>query len=127
MNTKILPDPRYFVDAVTPDCVACPLRAYCKPSGKPCSGAKPSEPKDQPVQADMFGIDPADVLLTVDQAAAIMNIKPKTLYEVRRLGLPGPIATKVGRCLRYRRRDIEAYLDARRSRSTSSALGGRDD
>jgi excisionase family DNA binding protein len=50
-------------------------------------------------------------LLTVDEAADYLRIAPGTLYNWRHAGR-GPKATNVGRSLRYRRTDLEAWLDS---------------
>lgn len=51
-------------------------------------------------------------VLTIDQAAAYVAIPKATLYtwRTRRSGL-GPRAIKVGGCLRYRRADLDAWLE----------------
>ena len=51
-------------------------------------------------------------ILTIDQAAAYLTISKATLYtwRTRRVGF-GPRAVKVGGCLRYRRSDLDAWLD----------------
>jgi excisionase family DNA binding protein len=54
---------------------------------------------------------PATVL-TIDEAAAYVAISKATLYtwRTRRAGI-GPRAIKVGGCLRYRRADLDAWLE----------------
>lgn len=51
-------------------------------------------------------------VLTIDQAAAYVAIPKATLYtwRTRRVGF-GPRAIKVGGCLRYRRADLDAWLE----------------
>lgn len=51
-------------------------------------------------------------VLTIDQAAAYVAIPKATLYtwRTRRAGF-GPRAIKVGGCLRYRRADLDAWLE----------------
>jgi len=54
-----------------------------------------------------------DRLLTADQVADLLQISRRALYEMRYLG-EGPPATRVGRRLRYSRRDLNAWLASRR-------------
>lgn len=51
-------------------------------------------------------------ILTIDQAAAYLAIPKTTLYtwRTRRAGF-GPRALKLGGCLRYRRADLDAWVD----------------
>ena len=49
-------------------------------------------------------------LLTVKQVAALLQVPPATLHTWRYRGI-GPKAMKVGRYLRYRRGDVEEWLD----------------
>jgi predicted DNA-binding transcriptional regulator AlpA len=52
-------------------------------------------------------------ILNIDQAAAYLTISKATLYtwRTRRPGF-GPRAVKAGGALRYRRSDLDAWLDA---------------
>jgi len=50
-------------------------------------------------------------MLTTDEAAAYIGLQPTTLEtwrSTKRVALP---YTKLGRSVRYRRRDLDAYLD----------------
>jgi hypothetical protein len=49
-------------------------------------------------------------LLTPAEVAAHYKIPVRTLHQWRYLGL-GPRAAKIGRHLRYRRADLDAYFD----------------
>ena len=54
-----------------------------------------------------------DVLLTREQAAEFLGVRPQTLAvwaSAKRYALP---YIKVGRCVRYRMRYVEAFLDSR--------------
>jgi len=53
-------------------------------------------------------------LLTDDQAAALLGIKPQTLAAWRMTGRYALPYLRVGRCVRYRPADIEAWLTSRR-------------
>ena len=52
-------------------------------------------------------------MLTTQEAAAVLGIRPQTLHLWRSAGRePQPPYIKIGgRLVRYRRRDLEAYLD----------------
>ena len=63
---------------------------------------------------------PAPELLTREQAAEYIGIRPQTLAVwalTQRYGLP---LVKVGRLVRYRRSDLDAFLERR-------TVGGSDD
>ena len=45
-------------------------------------------------------------------AAAYIGVSPRTLHTWRSEGR-GPSYIRAGRCIRYRLRDLETYLDAR--------------
>jgi len=52
-------------------------------------------------------------LLTREEAAAILGVRPQTLAvwaSAQRYDLP---FIKVGRCVRYRMRDLQAFIDRR--------------
>lgn len=51
-------------------------------------------------------------LLSNDEAARMMGIKPRALHRLRAAGR-GPIHTYVGRFPRYRREHVAQYLAAR--------------
>jgi predicted DNA-binding transcriptional regulator AlpA len=53
---------------------------------------------------------PADEWLTPQDLAAELHLPIQTLYQWRSKAL-GPRAHRIGRHLRYRRRDVEAWLD----------------
>jgi predicted DNA-binding transcriptional regulator AlpA len=64
-----------------------------------------------------------DALLTAGQVASILNVKRKAIYEMRSRG-NGPVATMINRQVRFSRRHLQDWMDARRSQSTSDR-GGR--
>jgi len=51
------------------------------------------------------------VLLTADEAASLLKIQPATLATWRVRGHPHLPFVCVGRCIRYRRQDIAAFID----------------
>lgn len=52
-------------------------------------------------------------LVDITAAAEYLGLKVKTLYEWRRLR-KGPVATKVGRLVKYRLGDLRTYVAAQR-------------
>ena len=69
-----------------------------------------AEPAGGPVPVGPDGAPVFDPLLTADQVARWLGKPKATLYAWRTRG-QGPRGIKVGGDLRYRRRDVEAYLD----------------
>lgn len=57
----------------------------------------------------MFRPSPDDHLMSIDELAAYLRIPVSTIYGWRRTG-QGPAAVKVGRHLRYDRRDVSRWL-----------------
>jgi excisionase family DNA binding protein len=60
-----------------------------------------------------------DDVFTPDEVAGILKIPKSTLYSWR-YHRSGPKAIRVGRHLRYRRRDLEAYLDGLEERGATA-------
>ena len=60
--------------------------------------------------------------LTTPEAAAILGLSPRTLERYRVTG-EGPRFLKLGRCVRYKRVDLDKWADRRRKRSTSDEDG----
>ena len=60
------------------------------------------------------------VVMTTIEAAAFLKMKPATLEQWRWRGC-GPRFMKVGRSCRYRRADLESYLDGATYNSTTEA------
>jgi excisionase family DNA binding protein len=67
---------------------------------------------------------PSPALLTTLEAAAYLNIQPATMEQHRWNGR-GPRFVKIGRSVRYRQADLDAFLDARVFSNTTEA-GNRD-
>ena len=63
-------------------------------------------------QSTPHPLTPADYLIDAKAAAAYLGVSPWTLADFRLKGV-GPNYIKVGRCVRYRRSDIEAWLVSR--------------
>ncbi len=59
-----------------------------------------------------------DTLLTTRQAAELLNLKESTLEQWRWQG-KGPQFVKLGRCVRYRRADLEAFTEGNIFRSAT--------
>lgn len=66
-----------------------------------------------------------DALMTETQASEFLQMSVRTLQAWRLRG-GGPSFAKAGRSVRYRRRDLLAWVDARMTDSTSMCDGGRD-
>lgn len=66
----------------------------------------------------------ANELLTVDEVAEFLRVKPSTVYEWAKQGkIP---ASKVGRLWRFRREDVEAWVRSggvQPARSQQAGLG----
>lgn len=60
-------------------------------------------------------------LLDTEAAAPLVGLSPKTLEKKRVVG-GGPRYAKIGRAVRYRRSDLEAYVAARVIGSTSEPV-----
>jgi excisionase family DNA binding protein len=50
-------------------------------------------------------------LLTVKDVAALLNVPVATIYSWRHEGKSLPPAVKMGRSLRFRRADVQAWID----------------
>ena len=60
-------------------------------------------------------------LLTRDEAAAYLNVKPNTLAIWATTGRYDLPFVRIGRCVRYRLADLEAFIERQTSTSTSEA------
>jgi excisionase family DNA binding protein len=56
-------------------------------------------------------VAPPDPLLTAEECAAYLKIPLQTIYDWRYRGI-GPRAYKIGRYLRFRLSDVDAWIDA---------------
>jgi excisionase family DNA binding protein len=65
----------------------------------------------------------SDELLTTPEAARLLTLSPRTL-ERHRLAGTGPRYATLGRAIRYRRRDVLAFVEEHLRQSTSES--GRD-
>jgi len=63
---------------------------------------------------------PTPAALTTPQAAAYLGLQPATLEQWRWNGR-GPRFAKIGRSVRYRQADLDAFLEARVFMSTTEA------
>jgi excisionase family DNA binding protein len=55
---------------------------------------------------------------TAEEAAAYLRSSPSTLAKLRLHG-GGPIFTRIGRVIRYRRSDLDRWMSSKLARSTS--------
>lgn len=60
--------------------------------------------------AEREGLDP---LLDVEEVARALNVPVRTVYSWRSSG-HGPTGFRVGRHLRFRQRDVEAWIEQQR-------------
>ena len=60
-----------------------------------------------------------DALLNTAEAAFLMGLSPRTCEALRLRGGGPPYIQVTPKAVRYRRRDLEAWLDGRRRKSTS--------
>ncbi|MFE7504005.1 helix-turn-helix domain-containing protein [Promicromonospora sp. NPDC057488] len=59
------------------------------------------------------------VLLTPDEVADMLRIPVRSLYVQRSAGRPTPPGVKIGRHLRYRLSDVEAWIEDQFTRSAA--------
>lgn len=64
-----------------------------------------------------------DDKLTTEQAAEVIGVEPQTLQAWRCLGRYDLPYLKVGRAVRYSRRDLEQWLAGRRTTATTRSMG----
>ena len=67
-----------------------------------------------PIEISSTSLPIFEPILTVEQAAEILQLKPSTVYELtrRRNSRPLPVH-KAGKFLRFRRSEIERWLDGK--------------
>ena len=63
-------------------------------------------------EAHHAGMNQLDQLLTPQDLADYLDVPLNTLYQWRHRGR-GPVAFRVGKHIRYRRRDVEAWITDR--------------
>jgi excisionase family DNA binding protein len=89
---------------------------------------QPAAPHDLGVELNTSSSD--EGYLSPRQAAAYLNSSPSTLAKLRCTG-GGPAFTRIGRAVRYRRSDLDAWMAARlvtsvsHGRAAMAARGGR--
>lgn len=52
------------------------------------------------------------LLINVDEAAEMLSISRAKLYQMHQSGTLGPMALKLGRCTRWNRQELIAWIDA---------------
>lgn len=62
-----------------------------------------------------------DELLTIQEVASWLKIPVATLYGWRHRG-QGPVGVKIGQAVRYRRKDVEAWLVANEDQKAAAAV-----
>lgn len=63
-------------------------------------------------------------LMTIEELGAYLQVPIKTLYDWRHKG-SGPRGMKVGRYVRYRRHDVDIWLDSCRDPEPALEFGSR--
>ncbi len=76
--------------------------------------AKPADTADRP------GSSAADHLLSPGELAAYLSVPLATIYRWRYHG-KGPVSYRVGRHVRYKLEEVEAWLERRREHGTAAA------
>jgi len=61
--------------------------------------------------------DPVKEWFTVNELAEWLQVPPGTVYQWRYHGT-GPVGHRIGRHLRFRREDVEAWVGQRRDKPT---------
>jgi excisionase family DNA binding protein len=70
--------------------------------------------------AETIGAKPGRVvLLTPQEVADLLRIPVRSLYVQRSAGRPTPPGVKIGRHLRYRLADVEAWVEDQFTRSAA--------
>lgn len=64
------------------------------------------------------------MMLRTIEAAGYIGLQKSTL-EAWRVRGGGPVFLKLGKAVRYQQKDLDAFLDARRCKSTSQDAGER--
>jgi excisionase family DNA binding protein len=70
------------------------------------------EGRARPSRAQGLGETPAAQLLTVDELARLLRVPKATIYRWRSIG-DGPRGYSIGRYVRFRWPDVEAWLEER--------------
>ena len=97
-----LPEPHILVDDSARQ---HPLKKILSPNGLARKGKKAIV---QPVVA----IQSSEAILTIQQVAERLQLKPSTVYELTRRRNSGPLPVlRAGKFLRFRWSEIEAYLN----------------
>jgi hypothetical protein len=60
-------------------------------------------------------------LLTEKEVAELLRLRPRTLQDWRVRGIGMPFIRYTERGVRYRRRDVEAFIESREMSSTAAA------
>lgn len=72
----------------------------------------------QTTHKTQLNTEPQSVVMTVGQAATYLGLAVSTLNKWRCHG-GGPVFIKMGRAVRYRAVDLDAFMDGRRAASTT--------
>lgn len=61
-------------------------------------------------------------LLWAEEVAVLLGVPVKTLYQWRYKGV-GPVGVRIGRHLRYREADVEAWIEGRATEDRRPRVG----
>ncbi|MDR7086823.1 excisionase family DNA binding protein [Aeromicrobium panaciterrae] len=79
---------------------------------------------DQATQLTITPVDETEQLMTIDDVSTYLQIPKRTLHDWRTNERPedqGPPAYRLGRFLRYRRADVDAWIDQQIAGSSRAA------
>lgn len=68
----------------------------------------------------MAHTSPADNLMSIAETAQYLGVATQTLYRLRHEG-KGPLGTRVGGAVRYRKSQVDAWLDENTETSPGAA------
>jgi len=77
-----------------------------------------------PQQPARTASDEIDDLLTIGEVASLLKVSTSWVYEHTRAGVRDRLPfVKLGKYLRFNRRDLRAYVDAKRNAARALARG----
>ena len=84
----------------------------------------PREDSLAPRQSIQIPVDDIDELMTIGDVAALLKVSTSWVYEHTRTGVHDRLPfVKLGKYLRFNRRDLRAYIDAKRNAARPPAPG----
>ena len=75
-------------------------------------------------QSIEIAVDDIDELMTIGDVASLLKVSTSWVYEHTRAGVRDRLPfVKLGKYLRFNRRDLRAYVDAKRNAALTLARG----